>query len=255
MVTSTMRSNLLILVFCILRLASSVNGNPNNAGQVQLQKQNIDIQSSTDESCLEEGSLSFLDPLYKKYPHQPVFLQSVQEMAISLQSLFADIDKGELYKKAFLIMAEPERTIGFRVSWMDDEGQLRWNRGWRVEFNSALGPYKGGLRFHPTVDEGILKFLGFEQIFKNALLGLPLGGGKGGSDFDPKGKSEGEIRRFCESFMQEIFRYLHPSTDVPAGDIGVGGREIGYMYGTYKVRLLIISFLQIYLLRPISHTF
>lgn len=228
------RSNLLVTALFILRHVSSANGNTNNAGPVQPQKQKVEIQSSTDESCLEQDVFSFLDPLYQKYPNQPVFLQSVQEMAISLQSLFTDNDKGDFYKKAFLFMTEPERTIGFRVSWMDDKGNLRWNRGWRVEFNSALGPYKGGLRFHPTVDEGILKFLGFEQIFKNALLGLPLGGGKGGSDFDPKGKSEGEIRRFCESFMQELFRYLHPSTDVPAGDIGVGGREIGYMYGTYK---------------------
>lgn len=182
----------------------------------------------------QQDLLSFLQPLHDKYPHQPVFLQSVQEMALSLKPLFSDPNNGDFYKRCFLLMAEPERILAFRVSWQDDQGNLRWNRGWRVEFNSALGPYKGGLRFHPSVDEGVLKFLGFEQIFKNALLGLPLGGGKGGSDFDPKGKSDAEIRRFCESFMQELYRYLHPSTDVPAGDIGVGGREIGYMYGMYK---------------------
>ena len=152
-------------------------------------------------------------------------------MAHSVSDLLAE---DPLYLRAFEMMTEPERAISFRVPWMNDKGLLQYNRGWRVEFNSALGPYKGGLRFHPTVDEGILKFLGFEQIFKNALTGLPMGGGKGGSDFDPKGKSQAEVRRFCESFMTELFRYLHPSTDVPAGDIGVGGREIGYMYGQYK---------------------
>lgn len=193
----------------------------------------VDSRSGTAPDCPD--TLSFLSPLYAKYPHQPVFLQSVQEMALSLRPLFAEKNpRSEFYQRAFLQIAEPERVISFRVDWTDDRGRPRFNRGWRVEFNSALGPYKGGLRFHKTVDEGILKFLGFEQIFKNALLGLPLGGGKGGSDFDPKGKSEAEIRRFCESFIRELFRYLHPSTDVPAGDIGVGGKEIGYMYGMYK---------------------
>jgi len=182
----------------------------------------------------DDKPFPFLNDLQEKYAHQPTFLQSVFEMAIALEPLFADPKRGSFYKRAFLAMAEPERTISFRVRWMDDEGNVRFNRGWRVEFSSVLGPYKGGLRFHPTVDEGVLKFLGFEQIFKNALTGLPLGGGKGGSDFDPKGKSEGEVRRFCESFMTELCRYLHPSTDVPAGDIGVGGREIGYLYGQYK---------------------
>jgi len=176
----------------------------------------------------------FLNDLRRKYQHQPVFLQAVEEMAIALEPLFADPQKGEFYQRAFVVMTEPERTISFRVPWEDDAGNMRFNRAWRVEFNSALGPYKGGLRFHPTVDEGILKFLGFEQCFKNALTGLPMGGGKGGSDFDPKGKSDAEVRRFCESFMTELARHIHPSTDVPAGDIGVGGREIGYMYGQYK---------------------
>eukprot|EP00567_Pseudictyota_dubia_P016591 CAMPEP_0197450684 /NCGR_PEP_ID=MMETSP1175-20131217/26160_1 /TAXON_ID=1003142 /ORGANISM="Triceratium dubium, Strain CCMP147" /LENGTH=514 /DNA_ID=CAMNT_0042983155 /DNA_START=188 /DNA_END=1732 /DNA_ORIENTATION=+ len=182
----------------------------------------------------DENKFPFLDEIRSKFAHQPTFLQSVEEMALALDPLFNDPEKGEFYKKAFVLMAEPERVIAFRVPWMDDRGEMRFNRGWRVEFNSALGPYKGGLRFHPTVNEGVLKFLGFEQIFKNALTGLPLGGGKGGSDFDPKGKSDGEVRRFCESFMTELYRYLHPSTDVPAGDIGVGGREIGYLYGQYK---------------------
>jgi glutamate dehydrogenase (NADP+) len=187
----------------------------------------------------DKHQLDFLNDLKQKYSHQPVFLQCVDEIALSLLPLFKDPDNGDFYKRAFTAMAEPERCISFRVPWEDDQGNMHFNRGWRVEFSSVLGPYKGGLRFHPTVDEGLLKFLGFEQIFKNALTGLPLGGGKGGSDFDPKGKSEGELRRFCQSFMTELHRYLHPSTDVPAGDIGVGGREIGYMYGTYKVRSIL----------------
>lgn len=184
----------------------------------------------------ENHKLDFLADLQTKYNHQPVFLQCVSEIALSLVPLFEDPKHGEFYKRAFLTMAEPERCISFRVPWEDDNGQLQYNRGWRIEFSSVLGPYKGGLRFHPTVDEGLLKFLGFEQIFKNALTGLPMGGGKGGSDFNPKGKSENEVRRFCQSFMTELYRYIGPNTDVPAGDIGVGGREIGYMYGTYKVR-------------------
>ena len=185
----------------------------------------------------KDDGLQFLQPLYQKYPHQPLFLQCLEEVASSLLPLFQDETEGDFYQRAFMAMAEPERVISFRVPWQDDAGNLHYNRGWRVEFSSVLGPYKGGLRFHPTVDEGLLKFLGFEQIFKNALTGLPLGGGKGGSDFDPKGKSRAEIQRFCQSFMTELYRYLHPSTDVPAGDIGVGGTEIGYMYGTYKVRM------------------
>eukprot|EP00555_Chaetoceros_dichaeta_P002074 CAMPEP_0198248922 /NCGR_PEP_ID=MMETSP1447-20131203/570_1 /TAXON_ID=420782 /ORGANISM="Chaetoceros dichaeta, Strain CCMP1751" /LENGTH=528 /DNA_ID=CAMNT_0043933421 /DNA_START=53 /DNA_END=1639 /DNA_ORIENTATION=- len=177
---------------------------------------------------------SFLSDLRAKYAHQSTFLQAVEEMALSLQPLFEDPERGDFYKRAFLVMAEPERTVSFRVAWVDDGGIMRVNRGWRVEFSSVLGPYKGGLRFHPTVDEGVLKFLGFEQMFKNALTGLPLGGGKGGSDFDPKGKSSREVQSFCESFMTELHRHIHPSTDVPAGDIGVGGREIGFMLGQYK---------------------
>ena len=189
------------------------------------------------------NDLDFLDDLRNKYSHQPTFLQAVEEMAMALLPLFQDEKNGPFYKRAFLAMTEPERTISFRVPWEDDNGNMQFNRGWRVEFSSVLGPYKGGLRLHPTVDEGVLKFLGFEQVFKNALTGLPMGGGKGGSDFNPKGKSEGEIRRFCQAFMSELFRYLHPSTDVPAGDIGVGGREIGYLYGQYKVCIRKIHFM------------
>lgn len=155
-------------------------------------------------------------------------------MAQSLQHLFDHPTQGPLYQKAFLHLTEPERVISFQVPWEDDDGVLQVNRGWRVEYSSALGPYKGGLRFHPTVDEGVLKFLAFEQVFKNALTGLPLGGGKGGSDFDPKNKSKAEIKRFCQSFMIQLYRYLHPSTDVPAGDIGVGSQEIGFLMGQYK---------------------
>jgi len=190
--------------------------------------------TTSDDHAATADNLDFLQPIFDKYPYQPLFLQCVQEVAGSLLPLFADPKEGEFYQRAFMAMVEPERIISFKVPWEDDNGNLHYNRGWRVEFSSVLGPYKGGLRFHPTVDEGLLKFLGFEQIFKNALTGLPLGGGKGGSDFDPKGKSRAEIQRFCQSFMTELHRYLHPSTDVPAGDIGVGGKEIGYMYGTYK---------------------
>lgn len=191
-------------------------------------------KNTMSQTCKNNKSLSFLDPLRATYPHQPTFIQAVDEMALSLTDLFSEPENGEFYQRAFLAMTEPERVISFRVPWMDDAGHIQYNRGWRVEFSSVLGPYKGGLRFHPTVNDDVLKFLGFEQVFKNALTGLPMGGGKGGSDFDPKGKSDGEVRRFCESFMTELYRYLHPSTDVPAGDIGVGGREIGYLYGQYK---------------------
>jgi glutamate dehydrogenase (NADP+) len=198
----------------------------------QLFVENIFLVSGA--SDIASTQFEFLRDLETKYSHEPVFLQAVEEMALAVEPLFSDPENGSFYKRAFVMMTEPERIISFRVPWTDDEGNIRYNRGWRVEFNSALGPYKGGLRFHPTVDLGLLKFLGFEQTFKNALTGLPMGGGKGGSDFNPKGKSENEIRHFCQSFMNQLYRYLHPSTDVPAGDIGVGGREIGYMYGQYK---------------------
>lgn len=180
------------------------------------------------------GGNDFLKPLRMKYSHEPTFLQAVEEMKISLTPLFMDAEKGDFYQRAFLLMTEPERVLKFRVDWMDDSGYLRTNMGYRVEFSSALGPYKGGIRFHPSVDEGILKGLAFEQMFKNALTGLRMGGAKGGSDFDPKGKSEGEVRRFCQSFMTELAKYIHPHTDIPAGDIGVGDRELGYLYGQYK---------------------
>jgi len=164
---------------------------------------------------------------------QPEFLQAAKEV---LESLRIIVDQDNTYEKAGLLerLIEPERAITFRVPWVDDAGKVQVNRGYRVQFNSAIGPYKGGLRFHPSVTLSIVKFLGFEQIFKNSLTGLPMGGGKGGSDFDPKGKSDNEVMRFCQSFMSELFRHIGPDTDVPAGDIGVGGREIGFMYGQYK---------------------
>ena len=168
-----------------------------------------------------------------KNPAQPEFHQAVHEV---VESLAVVIEKHPEYKEAKVIerIVEPERVILFRVPWVDDRGQVQVNRGFRVEFNSAIGPYKGGLRFHPSVNLGILKFLGFEQVFKNSLTTLPMGGGKGGSDFDPKGKSDNEVMSFCRSFMSELFRHIGPNTDVPAGDIGVGGREIGFMFGQYK---------------------
>ena len=161
------------------------------------------------------------------------FHQAVHEV---LESLDPVIAKHPHYAEGALLerIVEPERQIMFRVPWVDDAGQVHVNSGFRIEFNSALGPYKGGLRFHPSVNLSIIKFLGFEQIFKNALTGLPMGGGKGGADFDPKGKSDAEVMRFCQSFMTELSRHIGPDTDVPAGDIGVGGREIGYMFGQYK---------------------
>ncbi len=164
---------------------------------------------------------------------QPEFHQAVQEVVESLEPV---IDKHPEYKEAKILerIIEPERVIMFRVPWVDDQGQVQINRGFRVEFNSAIGPYKGGLRFHPSVTLSILKFLGFEQIFKNSLTTLPMGGGKGGSDFQPKGRSDDEVMRFCQSFMSELYRHIGPNTDVPAGDIGVGGREIGYLFGQYK---------------------
>lgn len=174
-----------------------------------------------------------LEAVLRRNPGEGEFHQAVREVFESLELLHARRPK---YAEAAILerIAEPERQIIFRVPWVDDEGKVRVNRGFRIEFNSALGPYKGGLRFHRSVNLGIVKFLGFEQIFKNSLTGLPIGGGKGGSDFDPHGKSDAEIMRFCQSFMTELFRHIGPDTDVPAGDIGVGGREIGYLFGQYK---------------------
>ncbi len=166
-------------------------------------------------------------------PNETEFHQAVEEVLLSLEPLFERESKYKKYRVGERII-EPERQIIFRVPWIDDKGEMRVNRGFRIQYNSALGPYKGGFRFHPSVNQGILKFLGFEQIFKNSLTGLAIGGAKGGCNFDPKGKSDNEIMRFCQSFITELFRYLGPVTDVPAGDIGVGAREIGYMYGQYK---------------------
>jgi glutamate dehydrogenase (NADP+) len=176
---------------------------------------------------------AFMDRVKAKNGHEPEFLQAVHEVAEAVIPLIEETPK---YKEAKILdrIVEPERTIIFRVPWLDDNGKVQVNRGYRVEFNSAIGPYKGGLRFHPSVNLSILKFLGFEQIFKNSLTTLPMGGGKGGSDFDPKGKSDNEVMKFCQSFMTELSRHIGADTDVPAGDIGVGGREIGYMFGQYK---------------------
>jgi len=175
----------------------------------------------------------FMEKLKARNPAQPKFIQAAEEV---VGSLIPVLDRHPQYKKAAIMerIVEPERVIMFRVPWEDDKGNYHVNRGFRIEMNSAIGPYKGGLRFHPTVDLGTLKFLAFEQVFKNALTTLPMGGGKGGSNFDPKGKSDAEVMRFCQSFMSELFRHIGPNTDVPAGDIGVGGREIGYLFGMYK---------------------
>ena len=177
--------------------------------------------------------LDVMETVKRRNPNEPEFHQAVEEV---LESLEPVINKYPEFEKAGLVerIVEPERLICFRVPWVDDNGKVQVNRGYRVQFNSAIGPYKGGLRFHPSVYAGIMKFLGFEQIFKNSLTGLPIGGGKGGSDFDPRGKSENEIMRFCQSFMTELYRYIGPDVDVPAGDIGVGGREIGYLFGQYR---------------------
>lgn len=168
-----------------------------------------------------------------RYAHQPEFIQAVKEVALTIQKAYEANPKFEEFK-VFERLCEPDRIIAFRVNWEDDKGQVQINRGYRVQFSNAIGPYKGGIRFHPTVNEGVLKFLGFEQIFKNALTGLPMGGAKGGSDFDPKGKSDGEIRRFCYAFMRELYLNIGKDMDVPAGDIGVGGREVNYMFAMYK---------------------
>ncbi|HLU50577.1 MAG TPA: NADP-specific glutamate dehydrogenase [Flavobacteriaceae bacterium] len=182
---------------------------------------------------MKEQIRSFVEMVAKKNPNEPEFLQAVEEVAETVLPFMAD---KEIYrgKNILLRMSEPERIITFRVCWVDDKGEIQVNRGYRVQMNSAIGPYKGGIRFHPSVNLSILKFLAFEQTFKNALTTLPMGGAKGGSDFDPKGKSDGEIMRFCHAFMGELYKYIGPNTDVPAGDIGVGAREIGYMFGMYK---------------------
>ena len=176
---------------------------------------------------------AFMDRVRASNPSEPEFLQAVHEVA---EAIIPYMEENPKYKTAKILdrIVEPERTLIFRVPWVDDKGEIQVNRGYRVEFNSAIGPYKGGLRFHPTVNLSVLKFLGFEQIFKNSLTTLPMGGGKGGSDFDPKGKSDREVMAFCQSFMTELARHICADTDVPAGDIGVGGREIGYMFGQYK---------------------
>lgn len=175
----------------------------------------------------------FMQMVEASTPGEEAFHQAVGEVVPSLEPVLekhSDWKQGRILER----LVEPERVVSFRVPWVDDSGQVQVNRGYRVEFNSAIGPYKGGLRFHPTVDLGVLKFLGFEQVFKNALTGQPIGGGKGGSNFDPKGRSDLEVMRFCQSFMSELFRHIGPDTDVPAGDIGVGGREIGFLFGQYK---------------------
>ena len=174
-----------------------------------------------------------IDSVAKKYANEPEFVQTVAEVLSSLETV---VEKHPEYEKAALLerMVEPERAISFRVTWTDDNGKVNVNTGYRVQFNGAIGPYKGGLRFHPSVYIGIMKFLAFEQTFKNSLTGLPIGGAKGGSDFDPRGKSDAEILRFCQAFMTELYRHIGPDVDVPAGDIGVGGREIGYLYGQYR---------------------
>ena len=175
----------------------------------------------------------FISEIAQRNSQEPEFMQAVREVS---ETVIPYIVSNKIYhgKNLLMRMVEPERVLMFRVNWVDDNGEIKVNRGYRVQMNSAIGPYKGGLRFHPSVNLSILKFLAFEQVFKNSLTTLPMGGGKGGSDFDPKGKSDGEIMRFCQSFMTELFRYIGPNTDIPAGDIGVGSREIGYMFGQYK---------------------
>ena len=181
----------------------------------------------------KEYIAALMEMVKAKNPNEPEFLQAVSEV---VESLTLVLERHPEYRAARILerIVEPERTILFRVPWVNDKGEIQVNRGFRIEMNSAIGPYKGGLRFHPSVNLSILKFLAFEQVFKNSLTTLPMGGGKGGSDFDPKGKSDNEVMRFCHSFMLELFRYIGPNTDVPAGDIGVGGREIGYLFGMYK---------------------
>ena len=182
---------------------------------------------------MSEYVANLMEAVKVKDPAQPEFHQAVEEVAESVEMV---LDKHPIYRSNKILerIIEPERVILFRIPWVNDQGEVQVNRGFRIEMNSAIGPYKGGLRFHPSVNLGILKFLAFEQVFKNGLTTLPMGGGKGGSDFDPKGKSDGEVMRFCQSFMAELFRHIGPNTDVPAGDIGVGGREVGFLFGMYK---------------------
>ncbi|MET7028565.1 NADP-specific glutamate dehydrogenase [Sediminicola luteus] len=182
---------------------------------------------------MEAKIKAFMEEVRSRNGHEPEFIQAVHEVA---ETVIPYIAKHDIYngKNILLRMVEPERLISFRVSWVDDDGEIHVNRGYRIQMNSAIGPYKGGLRFHPTVNASILKFLAFEQVFKNSLTTLPMGGGKGGSDFDPKGKSDDEVMRFCHAFMTELCRHIGPNTDVPAGDIGVGAREIGFLFGMYK---------------------
>ncbi|GBF18150.1 glutamate dehydrogenase (NADP+) [Arenibacter algicola] len=182
---------------------------------------------------MEDKINAFMEEVKGRNSHEPEFIQAVQEVA---ETVIPYISNHEIYngKNILLRMVEPERLISFRVSWVDDDGEIHVNRGYRIQMNSAIGPYKGGLRFHPTVNASVLKFLAFEQVFKNSLTTLPMGGGKGGSDFDPKGKSDDEVMRFCHAFMTELCRHIGPNTDVPAGDIGVGAREIGFLFGMYK---------------------
>ena len=182
---------------------------------------------------MKQSIKDFIAYVESRNPNEPEFIQAVTEVA---EAVIPFIEENEKYQNKMLLerMAEPERVIMFRVPWQDDQGNTQINKGYRVEYNSAIGPYKGGLRFHPSVNLSILKFLGFEQVFKNSLTTLPMGGGKGGSNFDPKGKSDSEVMRFCQSFMSELQRHIGPNTDVPAGDIGVGGREIGFLFGQYK---------------------
>ncbi|WP_420603751.1 NADP-specific glutamate dehydrogenase [Flagellimonas sp.] len=182
---------------------------------------------------MEAKIKAFMDEVIARNGHEPEFIQAVQEVA---ETVIPYIVKHDIYhgKNILLRMVEPERLISFRVAWVDDQGEIHVNRGYRIQMNSAIGPYKGGLRFHPTVNASVLKFLAFEQVFKNSLTTLPMGGGKGGSDFDPKGKSDDEVMRFCHAFMLELNRHIGPNTDVPAGDIGVGAREIGFLFGMYK---------------------
>jgi len=188
---------------------------------------------TSQDKIIDKKINAFVAKVKQNNPHEPEFLQAVQEVA---ETVIPFIEENKKYQVPGLLerMVEPERVIIFRVPWMDDRGNAQINRGFRVQMNSAIGPYKGGLRFHPTVNLSVLKFLAFEQVFKNSLTTLPMGGGKGGSDFDPKGKSDNEVMRFCQSFMTELSKHIGANTDVPAGDIGVGGREIGYMFGQYK---------------------